>query len=199
MGVSLLKHQACKIILCLPFSFYSRSSTEVAPDLLGKILVWEGRTGMICETEAYGGTDDAASHAFKGPTARNKPMFGKPGTAYVYQIYGRYFCLNIVANKKDKRGVVRPGAVLIRGIYCPPLFFNGPGKLCQHLCVSKNHNGIDLTQCPDFCVAPPLLRGFSGPSLGFGLCFSITSTPRIGISKAKDKLWRFCAHLGTHF
>ncbi len=97
-------------------SFYERSTVRVAKELLGKILVrtWHGHilSGIIVETEAYCGLIDPASHAYKGPTARNKAMFGPPGHSYVYFIYGNHHCLNIVAKSKQ----VAAGGVLIRGL-----------------------------------------------------------------------------------
>ena len=87
----------------LPRSFYSRPALEVASDLLGKILVRRlGRrilTGMIVETEAYVGAHDLACHASKGHTPRTSVMFGRPGHAYVYMIYGFYYCLNVVTER----------------------------------------------------------------------------------------------------
>ena len=132
--------------------------------LVGKKLVrrvdFFGRcytlSGTIVETEAYGSIDDPASHAFKRKTSRNETMFGNPGKVYVYFIYGNHYCFNIVAKNNDSAA----GAILIRsiqpieGINLMRIFrktdniFNlssGPGKLTQAFKISKNHNGIDLT------------------------------------------------------
>ena len=155
----------------LPREFYSRSTVKVAKELIGKTLVRQinGRTiaGIISETEAY--TDrDPASHSFRGQTARNSAMFGPPGHAYVYFIYGNHFCLNAVA----KRG--KSGAVLIRGI----LGTEGPGRLTKRFGINRRLDGIDLTKKGELFIAG-------------GERFPITATPRIGITKAKEKKWRF--------
>lgn len=160
----------------LPRRFYSRPTLEVAPDLLGKALIFKNFTGYITETEAYIGQDDEASHAARGITPRSKIMFGQPGLSYVYFIYGMYNCLNFVTEQDGA-----PGAVLIRGLYLPEmkLHLNGPGKLCRHLGITRAHNGIDIVTAKDFYIADKLhIPAFD-------------TTPRIGISKAKDKPWRY--------
>src|SRR5262247_1472386 len=140
-------------------SFYSRSTLDVASDLLGKVLVRRlGRrslSGKIVETEAYFGPHDLACHASKGHTPRTSILFGPPGHAYVYMIYGFYFCLNVVTEPKGY-----PAAVLIRGL--EPLenvdlmrqlrnnpqhetnIASGPGKLCMAMSIDKKLNGADL-------------------------------------------------------
>jgi DNA-3-methyladenine glycosylase len=92
-------------------SFFNQSTLTVAQDLLGKLLVFKDKKGIITETEAYFGFDDPASHAAGGKTPRSEIMFGKAGFSYVYLIYGMYHCLNVVTEKKEY-----PAAVLIRGI-----------------------------------------------------------------------------------
>src|SRR6266545_1043522 len=92
-------------------SFYGRSTVEVARDLLGKLLVHGEAAGIIVETEAYLGADDLAAHSARGITPRTRVVFGPPGHAYVYFIYGRYECLNVVAEPEGK-----PGCVLIRAV-----------------------------------------------------------------------------------
>ncbi|MCC6178608.1 MAG: DNA-3-methyladenine glycosylase [Chloroflexi bacterium] len=128
-------------------TFYARPTLDVAPDLLGCWLVHdlpEGRrAGRIVEVEAYVGTDDLASHASRGRTARTRVMFGPPGHAYVYLIYGMYHCFNVVT---DATGVA--GAVLVRALrpgFEEPGRTDGPGRLCRALGIDRRHNGLDLT------------------------------------------------------
>lgn len=158
----------------LPYEFYNRHTVEVARDLLGKKLVFGPYQGIITETEAYRGPDDEASHSFKGLTPRTVAMFGPAGHSYVYFIYGMYYCLNIVT---EEEGI--GSGVLIRGLKIADLHLNGPGKLTKHLGITKEHYGINLVQSNNFYVD----EGVTLPSY--------TATPRIGISKAQDKLWRF--------
>lgn len=158
----------------LPRPFYHRPVVEVARDLLGKTLVFNGIEGIITETEAYGGRDDPASHAYPGPTPRSAIMFGPPGFSYVYLIYGMYHCLNIVT---DAEGTA--SAVLIRGLQLPALTLDGPGKICRHLGITRTHGGLDLTENMQCYVQEGIVPQ------------KIEATPRIGIKKATDKLWRF--------
>lgn len=139
----------------LPRSFYSRATATVARELLGMALVRRVRgrqwTGLISETEAYTGAQDSASHAYRGPTPRNRPMFGPAGVAYVYFVYGMHHMLNVVTEKKDLAG-----AVLIRALYqstnpsgagarsAGPL--DGPAKLCRALQIDRRLNNWDLTR-----------------------------------------------------
>jgi DNA-3-methyladenine glycosylase len=137
-------------------SFYCRPTIDVARDLLGNVLV-HGRTkGRIVETEAYLGLDDLAAHASKGVTPRTRVIFGPPGHAYVYFIYGMYECLNLIAEPEGT-----PGCVLIRAL--EPLegidlmfqrrpaarrvedLCSGPGKLTLAMGITRQHNGRDLT------------------------------------------------------
>jgi len=181
----------------LPRSFYSRSTLQVAQDLIGKVLVrdFDGRwlSGKIVETEAYVGPHDLACHASKGHTPRTSIMFGPAGYAYVYMIYGFYFCLNVVTERKGY-----PAAVLIRGV--EPLenldfmrelrnnperdtnIASGPGKLCRAMSIDKRLNGEDLLGRTLWIEDRKL---DSGP---------ILSSPRVGVDYAgeyKDKPWRF--------
>ena len=161
--------------MSLNYTFYNRHPVKVARDLLGKTLVFGKFCGLITETEAYRGIDDEASHAFKGITKRSAIMFGPAAHVYVYMIYGIYYCLNIVTEEAGQAS-----AVLIRGLQLPDVHLNGPGKLCRHLGLTKAHNGINLM---DNNVNLYITDGIEvkNPII----------TPRIGISKAKDKPWRF--------
>jgi DNA-3-methyladenine glycosylase len=158
----------------LPFEFYNRHVVEVAKDLLGKELHFGEYSGIITETEAYRGSDDEASHAYRGPSPRSYVMFGPAGHSYVYFIYGMYHCLNIVTEEENN-----PSAVLIRGIRLAGTHLNGPGKICKAFGITKEHNNIDLTTSQNFYLT-------SGINI-----LEYKATPRIGIKKATDKLWRF--------
>ncbi|WP_105370617.1 DNA-3-methyladenine glycosylase [Neorhizobium huautlense] len=164
--------------------FFDRNSIEVARDLIGVELDVSGLGGIIVETEAYE-PDDLASHSFRGPTPRNSVMFGAPGHAYVYRSYGIHWCLNFVC---------RPGsAVLVRALQPvrglaemekrrgradPLLLCAGPGRVCQALGITIEHNGLSLFG-PPFAFSPPQV-----PPL-------IVTGRRIGISQAVDQPWRF--------
>jgi DNA-3-methyladenine glycosylase len=141
----------------LPRAFYARSALLVARDLLGRVLVHEvdgeRRAGRIVETEAYLGERDAASHAFAGRTARTDVMFGPPGYAYVYLIYGMHHCLNVVCDRDGKAA-----AVLLRGIeplsgIAPGTRTDGPGRLARALGVSLAQNRLDLVTSPLYLAA----------------------------------------------
>jgi DNA-3-methyladenine glycosylase len=159
-------------------SFYQHHVVDVAQALLGKRLVYGPHQGIITETEAYRGSDDEASHAFRGMTQRSAIMFGPPGYAYVYIIYGLYYCLNIVAESAGQAG-----AVLIRGLKLPSLHLDGPGKICRHLGITKKDNGTYLVDNDQFYLTQgvPITR--------------MLIQPRVGIRKAIDKPWRFIADL----
>src|ERR1700741_2966896 len=134
-------------MLCrLPREFYDRDTIAVARDLLGKCLVHRvdgaPRIGRIVEVEAYLGPHDLAAHSSKGLTARTRVMFGPPGYAYVYLIYGMYFCVNVVTQRE---GVA--SAVLLRAL--EPVknletSAKGPGLLCKAMHIDKRLNGHDL-------------------------------------------------------
>jgi DNA-3-methyladenine glycosylase len=179
----------------LPRTFYARPTPAVARDLLGKVLMRRvgGITlaGRIVEAEAYA-SGDPASHAFRGCTERNKALFGDVGRAYIYQTHGMNFCLNIVA----KRG--RPaGGVLIRAL--EPLegirlmqrsrpgvnlrhLSRGPGNLSKAMSVDLELYGADLTKVGPLFVVDD---GAAKPK--------VRRTKRIGVTSARDKLWRFVA------
>ncbi len=180
-------------------SFYDRSPELVARELLGKVLVhhYQGEelSGRILETEAYLGLEDPASHAAVGRTARNAVLFGPPGLAYIYFIYGMHFCLNVSCLPDGQPGGVLFRALLpihglstmrkLRGLTDsarPQQIAGGPGRLCQALGITRPAlNGADLTlvssplQILDDGQPPPKVR----------------ATPRIGIRKAADRPLRF--------
>jgi DNA-3-methyladenine glycosylase len=136
----------------------------VARDLLGKTLLYDGpagrRAARIVEVEAYLGSHDPASHAYRGPTLRTAPMFGPPGRSYVYFIYGMYFCLNVVT---ERDGVA--GAVLLRGAEplagfdeAAPRALAGPGKLARAFGLSTKHTNLDLVRSTLSIREAPAIR-----------------------------------------
>ncbi len=159
--------------------FFMTSGEKVAQNLLGKELFFNGKSGIITETENYEGFDDEASHAFCGRTKRNAPMFARAGFSYVYLIYGMYCCLNITTREEGF-----PAAVLIRGLLLKDgTVLNGPGKVCRYLGLSTKDTARDLLTEPDFYINP----------LSEPLLFRIQASKRIGIKKATERLWRFTA------
>ncbi len=169
----------------LPRAFFDRDTRVVARDLLGMVLVHrDGRTrraARIVETEAYHGPSDRASHARFGPTPRAAVMFGPPGHAYVYRVYGIHHCMNVVTGPEG-----HPGAVLIRG--AEPLegclhSTRGPGNLCRALRIdARRHSGLDLEE------------GALWIEAGDGPVGPIARTPRIGVAYAgawARRPWRF--------
>jgi DNA-3-methyladenine glycosylase len=190
-------------LICPDKPFYSRPTQLVARELIGKKLVrltrgissirQERLSGTIVETEAYGYTNDRASHAYKGLTSRNRPMFGQVGRAYIYFIYGSHFCINISAHS-DK---VKAGAVLIRALQpcegvhimkrlrnCGTIYdlTSGPGKICQAMDINRSLNSLDMTDLK------------SEIHIEFGeedTTRDIVTTERIGIKYANRKKWRF--------
>lgn len=145
---------------------------------------------MLTEVEAYAGADDPASHAYRGPTPRNEAMFGPPGLLYVYRSYGLHWCMNIVVGEAGL-----PHAVLLRGGEVTQglgtiehrrkrrdNLTNGPGKLCEALGVTGDHDGTSVINGPVRLVPGTLPPGRR-----------ILATPRIGISKAVDNPWRYVA------
>jgi DNA-3-methyladenine glycosylase len=174
--------------------FFARDPVVLARDLLGRILFYQTDAGLlagrIVETEAYTGTADPASHAFRGPTARNSVMFGPPGFAYVYFTYGMHHCLNVTADRPGAAGAVLlraleplAGQDLMhsRGDTGPdPRLLSGPGKIGRAFGLSLADNGRDLTRGPvGIAVGTPL------PDQ------DVAITPRIGISRGADSPYRF--------
>ena len=177
----------------MPRPFYSRDAAEVGPELLNKLLVSGGRVARIVEVEAYRGSEDAASHAYRGPSRRNATMFGPPGHLYVYFSYGVHWCANAVCLP---RGTAH--AVLLRalapidgieemreargGVPRDRDLCSGPGRLCQALGITGEHDGVDLVTgaggvaIRDDGTPPP-----AEPGVG----------PRIGIRRAAELPLRF--------
>lgn len=165
-------------------AFFAREVTQVARDLLGAELLVGTTGGIIAETEAYH-PDEPASHAYRGPTPRNRSMFLGPGHVYVYRSYGIHWCFNLVC--ADGAAVLvralepTHGIALMaerRGLAEPRLLCSGPGKLCQALGITSAEDGLTL-DTPPLCfrvaAAPP----------------AVVIGPRIGITKAADLPWRF--------
>ncbi|MDP9114070.1 MAG: DNA-3-methyladenine glycosylase [Acidobacteriota bacterium] len=177
-GIAPLAEWETRTLVRLPRSFYARPTVEVARDLLGKVIRHGAASARIVETEAYLGIDDAAAHTARGLTARTRVIFGPPGRAYVYLIYGMHYCLNIVA---EPEGIA--GCVLIRAV--EPLtgitqLSNGPGKLTRALGITLQHYGADLTRGP-----------LTIHTAAAHETFAIATSPRIGINKAVDLPLRF--------
>lgn len=167
--------------------FFDRSVHEVAPELIGATFLFEGVGGIIVEVEAYHHTDPAA-HSYAGRTARNAVMFGPPGYAYVYRSYGVHWCVNFVCEAEGSASAVliralapTAGIPLMRrrrGLAEERLLCSGPGRLCQALAITDAQNGSPLD-------APPfvLRRAARREEIAVG--------PRIGITKAAEKPWRY--------
>jgi len=165
----------------LPRSFYVRRTVDVARDLLGKVIRHGSASAKIVETEAYLGTDDAAAHSARGMTPRTRVIFGPPGHAYVYLIYGMHYCLNIVAEPEGVAGCVLIRAVEpTRDMAGTALPSDGPGKLTRALGITLKHYGVDLTRGPITLHDPPDREAFK-----------IGISPRIGISQAAELPLRF--------
>lgn len=180
------KRSVQRTAAALPANFFHRSSLEVARDLIGVGLFVNGVGGRIVETEAYD-PREPASHSFGGRTERNAAMFGPVGHAYVYRSYGIHWCLNFVF------GETKGSAVLIRaleplrgidimrrrrGLEDVRLLCAGPGRLCQALAITREHDRLALDK-PPFTLE----RGDAPVEIATGL--------RIGITRAVDLPWRF--------
>jgi DNA-3-methyladenine glycosylase len=167
--------------------FFARSVHEVAPDLIGTTFLVDGVGGVIVEVEAYD-QEDPASHGYRGPTPRTQSMFGPPGYAYVYRSYGIHWCINLVCDVEGRAEAAliralqpthgletmreRRGALSDRGL-C-----SGPGKLCQALAITRDHDGLALDE-------PPFeLRARAETP-------QIVTAPRIGITRATELSWRY--------
>ncbi len=183
----------------LPREFFDRDTLRVARDLLGRVLVrlldGERLSGRIVEVEAYIGEDDLASHARFGRTERNAAMYGPPGCAYVYQIYGLHHCLNIVTEREGF-----PAAVLIRALeplegletmrarrggVPDPLLTSGPARLCQAMGIDRALDKADL------CTPDAVLFVEDGPPIPDD---AVMTSPRVGVRgdhRARTVPWRF--------
>ena len=180
--------------------FYARDPREVAPELLGKLLVRGDRAARIVEVEAYCGAEDPGSHAYRGRTKRNATMFGPAGRLYVYFTYGMHWCANAVCGREgegvavllraaepltgvEEMRALRPAARRDRDL------LSGPARLCQAFGIDGTFDGADLVTADrgvtiaDDGVAPPVL-----PAV----------TTRIGLSVGTDLPWRWCAPESIH-
>lgn len=175
-------------------SFYNRPTLHVAAELIGKVIVYKSTKGIlkarIVEVEAYIGCNDPACHAARGMTKRNEVMFGKPGFAYIYFIYGMYHCFNIVTEPKGM-----PAAILLRAAepidnleWTSPQnnknnsegqLLSGPGKFCREFGLNREQNGLDLTG--DILYLQERNSTVE----------AIEKSPRIGIKVGTELLWRF--------
>jgi DNA-3-methyladenine glycosylase len=171
--------------------FYARPAIEVARDCLGKVLIHGRTAGRIVETEAYLGVNDRAAHAWAGMTERTRVIFGPPGHAYVYFIYGMYECLNFVSEPEGQAGCVliraleplagiatmrrrRPAAKRLEDLA------SGPGKLTLALGITRKQNGVDLT------TSALQVRGMRDEP-----AIEVAVTPRVGITHCADWPLRF--------
>ena len=176
----------------LPAEFYARPVVEVARDLVGCTLAHGRTAGVIVETEAYHESEPAC-HAFVGLTARTRVLFGPPGTAYVYRSYGIHALFNAVCQEQGVGAAVliralEPIAALDamrerRGLHAVEQLCSGPGKLTQALAIELGHNDTDLLEGP--IRLGPRPPGWEDVEI-------VTGT-RIGITKAAELEWRFCA------
>jgi DNA-3-methyladenine glycosylase len=177
----------------VPRAFYARDPREVAPDLLGKLLVHGGREARLVEVEAYCGADDPGSHAFRGQTRRVQTMFGPAGHLYVYFTYGMHWCANVVCGSEGTAGaVLLRGAAPTAGIEAmrearPRArrdrdLTSGPARLCQAFGIDGSFDGADVVRgdrgvrLVDDGAAPPVVPATS---------------PRIGLSAGADLPWRW--------
>jgi DNA-3-methyladenine glycosylase len=178
----------------LPRGFYRRDSRELAPELLGKVLVMGRRRARIVEVEAYVGAEDPGSHAYRGPTPRNRVMFGPAGHLYVYFTYGMHWCANVVSSVEGvgQAVLLRAGAPLagleeIRAARPAARrdrdLCSGPARLCQALGIGPAHDGADLVRpapggpwIGDDGTAPPDQPGVS---------------TRVGLTRGIEHPWRW--------
>jgi DNA-3-methyladenine glycosylase len=173
----------------LDAAFFDRSVHDVARELIGCRILYLGCGGTIVETERYD-RDDPACHAYVGLTPRTATLFGPPGRAYVYLSYGIHSLLNAVAEPEGSAAAVliralepTDGIEEMRARRGPDVdLCSGPGKLTEALGIGLDSNGADLTRDP-FLLLPPAA----------GERAEVVTGPRVGISKAAERPWRFCA------
>src|SRR6202035_1870868 len=168
-------------------AFFGRSVHQVAPDLIGATLLVNGVGGLIVEVEAYHHTDPAA-HSFRGPTQRNKVMFGPPGFAYVYRSYGIHWCVNFVCEEEGSASAVLiralqpthgiPAMRRRRRLHDERSLCSGPGKLTEALGITVEHNGLPLD-------TPPIALHARTRKL------DVVTGLRIGLTKAVELPWRY--------
>jgi DNA-3-methyladenine glycosylase len=192
----------------LPREFFAASSLQVAPRLLGCVLEHQTSEGLVAvqltEVEAYEGSADPASHSYRGRTARNAVMFGPPGHAYVYFTYGMHFCVNLVCGPEGtavavllRAGRITEGAPLAaaRRLAGRPAarvpdrdLARGPARLCQAIAIDRAQDGTDA--CDP--ASPLRIRpGPPAPGSAPGPTPAISRGPRVGVSSAADRPWRF--------
>jgi DNA-3-methyladenine glycosylase len=190
----------------LPREFFDRPATSVAPELLGCVLVHELPDGLVAaeivEVEAYMGSADPPSHAFRGKTARNEVMFGEPGHAYVYFTYGMHFCVNLVCGPPGEAAAVllragrvvegaplaavrRSGAAAVDGSRGVAQLASGPARLCQALGIARAQNGADV------CDPGGALRVLASAESAGLATNRIATGPRVGVSTGAEVPWRF--------
>jgi DNA-3-methyladenine glycosylase len=169
--------------------FFARSVHDVAPALIGVTLLVDDVGGRIVEVEAYD-HEDPAAHGFRGRTPRNASMFGSPGHAYVYRSYGIHWCLNVVCEDEGVAAAVLIRALeplrglelmrVRRGLHDERTLCSGPGKLCQALGITREHDGLPLDRLPFELLARAREQDHE-----------ILAGPRIGITEAADRPWRY--------
>lgn len=162
-----------------PRIFYADTSDVIAKKILGSTLIYKAQSATIIETEAYQGSNDPASHAYRGKTPRNQAMFNEGGYAYLYLIYGMHLCFNITTSPENV-----PGSVFIRGIQIDDEIIIGPGRLTKRLGLSLSDQNRCLYQDPKLQIYPGLWAQKN----------QITAHSRIGIKHGLDLKWRFKIH-----